>query len=336
MNTPSINLEVMNNDTQRAFHEIWYLKLNDPVSQRALWLRFTLLSSGNGFKRVAEVWAVYFHRTPNREVKKVALKQAYDLSAFSAPLNSGLRIGDNELTATSTKGLVQSKGNSLKWDFSFIQERNSTFNLIPEFFSRMGFNTTSAETLCEELIFSGITEINGETIHWKDAPGMIGHFYGPKSGHSWTWGQCNSFIDEAGKPVSFVFEGLSARAQVGPIKSPQISSFYFYYQNQNYSFNSLKDIIYLKSKNTLNQWEFQADRSDILFRGYVKSEYKDFAGLTYEDTNGSLLYCANSKLSNMKILVYKRGKLESSFTADGTAAFEVVSRIKNPYVPLIV
>ncbi len=336
MNTHAVNLEVMNNDTQRGFHELWYLKLNDPVSQRALWLRFTLLRSGNGFKRIAEAWAVYFHRTSNREVKKVALKQSYDLRAFSARPNAGLRIGENELTPKSTKGSIQSKGNAITWDFSFAPERKSTFNLLPELYSRMSFKKTSAETLCEELIFSGVTEINGETIYWKDAPGMLGHFYGPKSGHSWTWGQCNSFTDEAGKPVSFVFEGLSARAQIGPITSPKISSFYFFYQNQNYSFNSLKDIIHLKSKNTLNEWEFQADRGDILFRGYIKSEYKDFAGLTYEDTNGSLLYCANSKLSSMKVLVYKRGKLEASFTADGTAAFEVVTRSKNPYVPIMV
>jgi hypothetical protein len=331
-----MNLEVMNNQAQKSFHEIWHLKLNDPVSQRALWLRFTLLSSGNGFKRVAEVWAVYFHRSSNREVKKVALKQSYDLSGFSAPLDAGLKIGENELTTTTTLGLVQSKGNSIAWNFSFVKERESTFNLIPNFFSKVGFKKMSAETLCEELIFSGVTEINGEKIEWKNAPGMMGHFYSPQSAYSWTWGQCNSFTDEAGKPVTFVFEGLSARAQMGPIRSPQLSSFYFFYQNQDYNFNTLKDLIYLKSKNTLNEWEFQADRGDTLFRGYIKSEYKDFAGLTYEDTNGSLLYCANSKLSNMKVLVYKRGKLESSFTSDGTAAFEVVSRNKNPYVPIII
>jgi hypothetical protein len=337
MDTPAMNLLVMNHPSRPAFHEVWYLKLNDPASQRALWIRFTLLSSGNGFKRVAEAWAVYFHRDENREVKKVALKQTFDLGAFKAsPKNTVLKIGENELTSTSTQGFVQSKGNSIRWDLSFSPERSCHFNLIPEFFSKIGLNQTSAETLCEELIFTGMTEINGEVIHWKESPGMIGHFYGPKSGHSWTWGQCNSFKNESGNPVPFVFEGLSVRAQVGPLKSPLISTFYFYYQGRNYHFNSLKDVIQLKSKNTLNEWQFQADRGDIVFRGYVKSDYKDFAGLTYEDTNGSLLYCANSKLSNMKVLVYKRGKLESSFSSEGTAAFEVVSRDKNPYVPILV
>ncbi|MGZ3689317.1 MAG: hypothetical protein ACXVBW_13515, partial [Bdellovibrionota bacterium] len=96
------------------------------------------------------------------------------------------------------------------------------------------------------------------------------------------------------------------------------------------------DVFTVRSKNTLTDWKFQADRGELSFRGYAKAEHKDFAGLTYEDTNGSLLYCGNSKLSDMRVLVYRRGKLEATFDAPGTAAFEVVSRHKNPYVPIII
>jgi hypothetical protein len=117
--------------------------------------------------------------------------------------------------------------------------------------------------------------------------------------------------------------------------TPHLSSFLFRYQGANYCFNQLRDTFHIKSKNTLNEWDFQADRDDLSFRGHANAEHKDFVGLTYEDTNGSLLYCANSKLSNLRILVYRRGKLESTFTAQGTAAFEIVSRDKNPYVPLL-
>jgi hypothetical protein len=164
---------------------------------------------------------------------------------------------------------------------------------------------------------------------------MQGHLYGPKSGHAWVWGHCNTFLNEAGKSAPFLFEGISAQTQMGPMVTPRLSSFYFHYRGENYYFNTLKDLLFLKSKNTLNQWNFKADRGDLSFTGYAKAEHKDFAGLTFEDTDGSLLYCANSKLSDMKILVYRRGKLEATFTATGTASFEVVSRSKNPYVPLL-
>lgn len=322
--------------TQRRFQRVWYLKLNDPTSQRALWLRFSLLSSGNGFKRVAETWAVFFQRGPNREVKKIALKQVHDIRAFSSIAQSIIRIEDCELLENQTRGLIQSKGNSIQWDLRFIQNKQNSFNLIPEMLSRTGVVRNTVVTDCEELLFTGTTQVNGEVIHWKEAPGMQGHLYGPKSSHSWVWGHCNTFLNEQGKPAQFVFEGLSARNQIGPFVTPRLSSFYFFYQNQGYYFNTLRDAIFLKSTNTLNEWTFQADRGDLSFRGTARAEHKDFAGLTYEDTNGSLLYCSNSKLSDMKILIYKRGKLETSFTAQGTAAFEVVSREKNPYVPLLI
>src|SRR4051794_38881263 len=99
----------------QTFHGNWYLKLNDPTSHRALWLRFTVLSSRNGFKRVAETWAVYFHRISAREVRKVALKQTYDLNALSLTGESGIQIGPCLLDKDRSHGSIHSKGNSISW-----------------------------------------------------------------------------------------------------------------------------------------------------------------------------------------------------------------------------
>ncbi len=321
--------------TPQGFQQVWYLKLNDPISHRALWIRFSLLSTHNGFKRIAETWAVYFQRGVNREVKKVAIKQTYDMKSYSKEGNK-IRIGECELSENHTRGFIQSKGNSIQWDFSFLPARKSTFSFVPEVLSRSGLVRNSIVTQDEELLFTGSAQINGEKFLWKESPGILGIHQGSRNGHSWVWGQCNTFLNEQGKNTNFIFEGLTARTQIGPFISPKFSSFYFNYQDQEYFFNSLKDAIFLKSQNSLNEWKFQADRGDISFRGSANAEYKDFAGLTFEDTNGSLLYCSNSKLSDMKVLVYKAGKLEATFSAQGTAAFEVVSREKNPYVPILI
>src|SRR5438874_1940451 len=123
MNIDPTASTLKNKGTPKAFHKNWYLKLNDPLTQRALWLRFTLLSSGNGFKRIAETWAVFFQKSPNREIKKIALKQTYDIKAFSSPEKADIRIGDCELLEKSTKGIIQSKGSSIEWDLSFIAGR---------------------------------------------------------------------------------------------------------------------------------------------------------------------------------------------------------------------
>jgi hypothetical protein len=322
---------------QAPFQEVWSLKLNDPTHHRALWLRFVVLVSHNGFRRIAESWGVFFHREgPQAEVQKLALKQTYDLEGnFHRGESGGIQIGDCHLTDHSTTGRIHSKGQTLEWDLQFLPERLASFDLLPEFFQRTSWHKSQAETLCEALLFDGKTVIQGETIHWKQAPGTLTYFCGNQSGHSWTWGHCNTFLDEQGRPAPFVFEGLTLRNQWGPWASPAFSSFYFFYQNQDYRFNTLRDWIHLKSKHSLNQWEFQADRGPLVFKGLLESEHKEFAGLTYEDTQGSFLYCTASRLSRLKVLVYRKGKLVSSYVADGTAAFERVSREKNPYVPVL-
>jgi len=336
------NLPVWNTrdpKSREGFQEVWYLKFNDPLTQKALWIRFTLLSSANGFRRVAETWAIAFERKESGEISKLAMKQTHDIKKFAAQGGSfehGIKIGDCELTQNVTRGSIQSKGRIIKWDLKIEHGQSARFNLVPESLARTGLVKNRAATIAGDLRFTGTTEIDGEKTEWKAAPGMQGHLSGPKSAHSWVWGHCNAFVNETGQPVSFIFEGLNAKAKIaGGVTAPKLSSFYFRYQNQDYYFNSLWDAIRCRSQNTLTDWEFQAERGDISFRGHAKAEHRDFAGITYEDTDGSLLYCANSKLSNMTVLIYRRGKLETTLKANSTAAFEVVSRNKNPYVPLI-
>lgn len=322
-----------------GFQEVWYLKLNDPFSNRALWLRFTLLISANGFKKVAETWAIYFDRKDSREISKVALKQTHDIQKFSNDFagSKSIRIGECELSDGHTRGMITSMGKSIRWDLKIVAPRSESFDYVPKQLAKSGIVKNFTRTVYEDARFTGTSEVDGEKQVWTAAPGMQGHLAGPKNGHSWVWGHCNAFVNEQGTPVPFVFEGLTARSRLGGmIASPKMSAFYFHYQGQEYLFNSLLDAFRSRSESTLTEWKFQADRGDLSFRGTASAQYKDFAGVTYEDTDGTLLYCANSKLSDMKVLVYRRGKLEATFKSPGTAAFEVVSRVKNPYVPLLI
>lgn len=320
-----------------AFQEVWYLKMNDPATNRALWLRFSILVSHNGFRRLAEVWAIYFQRNSNRDLTKTAIKQSFDIQAFRPEgASGGFSLGNCEFSDTSLRGSIQSKGRSIQWDLKLTPNQEASFNFIPSTMKKYGFNKNSIVTVQEDLRVSGKTVIDGETIQWDDALGMQGHLSGAMVGHSWIWGHCNVFVNDQGKPVPFVFEGVSGRAKVfATVPTPRLSAFYFNYQGRSYEFNTLMDSLRIRSRNTATDWEFQADRGDLSFRGKAKAEHRDFAGIVYEDVNGSILYCSNSKLSDMQIHVYNRGKLESAFYANGTAALEIVSKDKNPYVPIL-
>jgi hypothetical protein len=330
--------------TKKGSQQVWHLKFSDPSAQRSFGLRFSVLSSGNGFKRIAEAWAFFF--TNEKPSQNLAIKQTHPIEAFeSAPSQwiqstwirpEWIKVDECELSETHTKGVIRSKGNVIRWDLKFIQDIPSSIQLIPSLLSKTGLFNNTIVTDHEDLLFTGMTQINQTTYNWKEAPGMMGRFSGTKNSHSWVWAQCNTFINESGKPTQFLFEGLTARNQVGPFLTPNISSFYFHYKGENYTFNSLKDALFLKSKNNLNKWEFQADRGDLSFRGTVEAEHRNFLGVTYEDTNGSLLYSSSTHLAQLKILVYKKGKLEATLLAPNSAALEIVKREKNPYVPITV
>jgi hypothetical protein len=326
---------------REKFQEVWYLKLNDRTGNHALWLRFTLLVTKNGFQRLAETWAIFFQREANRDVSKSAVKQSFGIQTFESlsdsGSDSGIRIGNCTLTPERTHGQIQSKGKSISWDLSIQRLQEEPISLFPESIAKLGFVKSEAWTISEEMLFSGKVVVDGTEYEFHQAPGVQGHWSGVRNAHSWVWGQANSFQNEKGDPVSFIFEGITSRPRLnGNVAGPKLSSYYFYYKGEHYRFNKLWDAFHLKSESSITQWQFQADRGEISFRGTASADHKDFAGITLEDTDSSILYCANSKLSNMSVHVYRRGKLEATFLANGTAAFEVVSRNKNPYVQTLI
>ena len=321
-----------------GFQEVWYLKLNDENGESALWIRFTLLVSANGLGRNAETWAVIFERDENGEIQKQAIKKTYGMESFRAlDSNDGISIENCEFASRHSKGSFKSENKTIEWDLQFEPASASQFNFVPEGLAKAGLIKNMATTVAEDLYVSGTCTFNGKSFRWEKAKGMQGHLAGSRNGHSWIWGHCNSFADANGNPVDFVFDGLRARARLtGALAAPPMTLMFFQYKGKAYRFNSVWNSIRLRTSYDPTSWTFRAAKGDISFRGQISAKIDDFAGLAYEDTDGSFLYCANSKLSNMSLTVYKKGKLEDSFTSKGTTAFEVVTRRKNPQVAILI
>jgi hypothetical protein len=319
------------------FQQSWQIRLSDASGQQALELRFSFLVSGNGFRRVAEVCAISFRKQAGRETSKIALKQGFDLSSFALLPKDGFRIGTCGFSPHFTKGSIQAKGQTIQWDLRLTPREEIRFELIPPALRKAAISKSSLSSLEADGLFDGNSSINGQETVWQGAPGVVGHQAGPLTAHSWIWAHCNHFLNEQGVPVPFVFEGITLRGQLlGVLPSPRFSSFHFLFKGKRYSFNSLRDMVHVKSRYSHNEWHFQAERGELVFRGHARVAHKDFAGLTLEDTRGALLYCATSNLSDLDIHVYRRGKLESALRAENSASIEIASRKKDPYVPLLV
>ena len=331
LNTP---LWSKTNPKIRGFNESWNFKMSDPAHNRALSLRFNILIAENGFRKVSEVWAVYSERGSDRELKKIAVRQSQGIDSFSTPRPGEVRIGNCSFGPTTTRGSIQSKGHTIEWDLNFASIKPITFNRIPQVLRKYKLVRDFGVTVAEDLVFSGTAKIDGREVTWTAAKGMQSHLAGPHTNYAWVWAHSNTMEQDQGEDSGFIFEALSTKSRwFGKVHSPEVSSFFFWYKGAPHVFNGIWQSVRCQSKHTLKEWTFRVEQGELSFRGKISAELKDFIGLAYEDTDGSQVHAALSQGSNSKIQVFRRGKLEVSYSSSGGTSYEVASRARNQHVP---
>lgn len=83
-------------------------------------------------------------------------------------------------------------------------------------------------------------------------------------------------------------------------------------------------------------WRFGGKSKEYTFEGEVYTRGKNFVGVGYTDPGGEKLWCYNTKVADMKINVYYRGRQVDELVAEKGAALEFVSREKNNAVPVLI
>lgn len=318
-----------------GYQEVWYLKCNAPQGVHALWLRFTILIRKDRSKEIAETWAIFFDRTSGTTIK-VGLKNTFPLALFQRRGIEGIQIKDSFLSPDKTVGFVSSKQGHIRWDFSLTPKNHAAHDFVPTVLHRLGLVKNIAWTVYENLLFSGSCEVNGVRYSWENAPGMQGHLAGPKNGHSWAWGHCNSFLDETGTPAPVVWDGLSARARLGHYAAPPLTSMFLQVGEHQFSLNRVRDALRARSSFGFHGWTFDVSQGDFRFQGHLTARMEDFAGVTYEDTDGSFLYCHNAKICPMTLDITHAAAKTQRYTAMNTAAYEVVTRAIHPEIEILI
>lgn len=312
-----------------AFQEAWILRVVSPSDGKSIWLRFSTLRSANGYRRTAEVLALISMRTATGTVESKFLRKTFDLSEFSPRV----QVGSCILTDSDSHGQIHYKNHELSWNFSLKADSLPRFKPYPDLLSKIGMLQHSEVTEYPRLRCDGKVEIDGQSIVFTDAIAYKTRSSGTRNPDQWVEAHCNSLFDEKGQKTDALFEGVSSQSRFPfGISSPWISAFFILYQGKPYFFNDLWQSLRSRSDRSLNEWSFQIDRGDLSFRGQVSASHKDFIGMIFEDTNETLHHASFSQLADLSLLVYRRGKLESTLLSNGTATFEVVARERNPYL----
>ena len=293
-------------------YEVWYGKV-DIGPGRALWFRYTLL---DGRRREAAVWAILF------------LDGACHTGKVTAPIGRA-HLGHSHTPGVvfELEGMQLAEGHlhgavgDIAWDLDF-DDLGRRHSIAPDSLRRVGLAKSAYDSCWQDLRLRGWIRFGEDETEVRDATGMIGHIRGSRQTHSWVWVHCNHWDDGDGA----AFEALSARIAPGGRVSPPLTSMVLHMGARAWTSSTPMDLLATRSHLEGDRWRFMARAGTALLSGEAT-----FAGpialVEYSDTDGSKLWCHNSKLSNLTIRLRDPiRRINRTLTATGTAAFEIVNR----------
>lgn len=281
--------------------ESYFLKLNDAEGRRALWVKATILVRAGGVPRVAEAWAIAF----DREGRHVAVKQVVPLAEAHFD-ESGLdvAVAGLRLTPGRVHGEVTSGGERIAFDLRFTM---NVAPLVPFPSARMYEARLPSSKLVSphpDSRFEGSYTVAGSTVEVNDWHGMQGHNWGTRHAELYAWSHCNQWEGHD----DLVLEGVTARVKVGPVLAPPLSIVCVRHRGVRYDFNAPLALVRARGTIELRRWTFSAKTSLATVSGELWADTEDFVGLSYENPDGAITHCLNSKIARGRIRLSVRGR----------------------------
>lgn len=306
----------------RPFHEVYYLKLTDPLGEWAFWSRYTILSpQTSGQAPQACLWAIF----TSLSGKKIALQKHFSLAELDIfHCDSFIQIGQNHINLAESRGALSSREHLIDWLFEFEDPTHSTHLFPYGFLYSLPIPKTKFVEPRFTTYVTGHLTIDENQYALRRCPAHQAHLWGTAYADRWTWGHCNAFLEDP----DAAFEGLVAEIPLGSRKSPPLALFQFRYQGKMYRANSFFKWFTNEHHGDFLEWRFKATCKNLKFEGILRRKPELTVGLNYEGPNGEKRFCHNSTMAEMELNIFEREKGRWAFkkrlTSPTGAAFETV------------
>jgi hypothetical protein len=286
--------------------ESYFLKVNDPKGERALWVKATMLARSQMVAEpVAESWAIAFERG------KPAVARKATIPLSRARFSKGAI--DLELpTITMTSAHVRGEHDGLAFDFAIADSTPPLFHYMRRFYEGR-FPSSKLMSPMPNLVAKGEARVGNETWKIDGWKGLLGHNWGRGHAFAYAWGHCNVWEEArasgASRPVDLVFEGTSGRVRVGPVLIPTTTVLVVRLNGETHALNHVSELARNKGSMTFRRWRFSARGPTLSVSGELFAETEDMVGLHYENPDGAMTYCLNSKLASAQLSLEPRGGL---------------------------
>lgn len=323
-------------------YESWFLRANDPAGRRALWLKATILRPRTG-PPIAEAWCALFGlgTTQIGGDKTWAAKTttSYESAEFTGdPLV--IAIGQTRLelgpAGSGTGRVADPSGVIAAWDLSWRDAGGPlaaplcmmpTRALVDSALPRNKLLTPSPS-----LRFSGWVELAGARVDAAGWSGMQGHNWGPAHAPSYAWGHC-AFPDAAGSPLCVV-EAFSGQIRVAGQRTPHFSALVVRRGDREWRFDTLVDLWRQDARIDRLDWTLavRGPAGDATLAMSARPD--EMVCLGYENPDGTLAYCRNSKLARCVLRVNPADDDGFVCISEHGGAFEVLGMQADPDFPV--
>jgi hypothetical protein len=337
VSTPSERDNIARFDpAQRRGHvESHFLKANSPDGLRALWIKHTLLSRGGRREGdVAEVWAIAFRRAAiDAPVEKRALKRTYPLATAriaSSPFS--VAVGGAELRQGHARALIAPGpgDDGAAWDLHYAPptEGFRPFPLAGMYTGR--FPRSKSLTPVPSARAHGTFRLGSWSWDARDFVLAQGHNWGESHAERYAWAQVNLFEDRSDAWL----EALTGKVRVGALTTPWLSVAALYLDGERHRFDGPRALVSRSAHIDPRSYALCLRKGDAELRFAISAETQGFAGLRYEDPNGSALACLNSKLAVAEVTLTAHGRTRTLKSA--AAALELGTRRNDHGITMLV
>ncbi len=294
--------------------ESHFLKANSPDGTRALWIKFTSLLP----QRIGELWAIAF---AEGGAKILARKRTFPLTALQHQADPfQITLPDGALTDTHTRGDL----GELRWELGYASLA-PTFRPFPlAWMYRGAFPRSKSLTPSPDARFRGWFEACGERWNIDGWRGCQGHNWGKSHAHAYAWIHANALSERPeGPPLEGAWiEALTGRVRLGPTVLPFMTVAGIALDGVIHHFAGPRALLASEVTLDTRSFRFRAMNGRAVLEAELGAEH--FAGLRYQDPDGSELACLNSKLARGRITLEHAGRQRVLYTHQG--ALEIGTR----------
>ena len=297
--------------------ESYFLKLNDPEGRRALWLKATILAS-HARPVEAEVWAIAFDREEGHAAVKEVVpfeEAAFSKEGFDVKV-AGVHFEEGHIVGSIARG-----DELIEWDLHFDATGAPMVPLAYDWMYTGPFPSSKFVTPHPHTRYTGHYTKNGQKVSVEGWRGMQGHNWGKQHAELYAWSHCNQWHDHD----DLMVEAITARIKVGPVLVPPLTVLSIWNRGVRYQFTEVKDLLLARGSIGQRSLRFRAHNDLASAEGEFHTDTENMVGLYYENPNGDMTYCLNSKIAEGRVRLDVKGRPPVIATTRA-AALEVATK----------